>query len=426
MKKTIVVVECYSSSVNYIHDIRKLGYEPILLELYSPQIDMTKIRAINDKAYAFIEEPIPQILQAEKTYEKTLKMISKLSPVLILAGADTGLELSLKLSSDLKLKSNPLSIFLNLRDKFMMQEILKNSGLRYIKSCIIRSVEEAVNLYRNEFGKKVVIKPTQSAASKNVFVCGSEAEVKNAFCINEQFIKQRNKKEEKIIMQEYIDGQEYAVDTISCESTHAALFGMKYKKRICKGFGKIYDTDFYFSPDDIAMKELVDYCFKVLSCLGIQYGCVHSEFIIDEKGPVLIEVNARPAGAFQKYTFQDKVMENHETAVSLESYFMDKKHFFERYPERMHLKQPAVVKQICLEKDIYVKKVKIKERLSSLKSFEYVLDKGDNCIYSKTVDLDTNGGMIYLTAPKYEIIERDLQEILALEKEGLDEFYDRY
>ena len=240
MKKTIVVVECYSSSVNYIHDIRKQGYEPILLELYAPQKDMAKIRAINDKAYAFIEEPIPQILQAEKTYEKTLKMISKLPPVLILPGADTGLELSLKLSSDLKLKSNPFSIFWNLRDKFIMQEILKNAGLRYVKSCIIRSEEEAVDLYRKEFRNKVVIKPTQSAASKNVFVCSSETEVKNAFRINEQFIKQRNKKEEKIIMQEYIDGQEYAVDTISCEGRHAALFGMKYKKRICKGYGKIY------------------------------------------------------------------------------------------------------------------------------------------------------------------------------------------
>jgi len=425
MKKTIAVVECYSSAVNYIHDIRRLGYEPILLELCAPGKNTAEIRAVNDKAYAFIEEPLPHILQAEKTYEKTLKMISKLSPALILPGADTGLELSLKLSSDLKLKSNPLSIFLNLRDKYKMQETLKNAGLRYIKSCIIRSVDEAAAVYKKEFRKKAVIKPTQSAASKNVFVCESEAEVKNAYLINEQFVKRRNRKEENIIMQEYIDGQEYAVDTISCGGRHAALFGMKYKKRICKGYGKIYDTDFYFSPDDVSMKELINYCFKVLSCLGVQYGCVHSEFMTDEKGPVLIEVNARPAGAFQKYTFQDKVMENHETAVSLDSYFMDKKQFFERYPERMHLKQPAAVKQICLEKDIYVKKVKIKERLSSLESFEYALDKGDNCIYPKTVDLDTNGGMIYLTAPKYETIEKDLQEILALEKDGLDELYDR-
>ena len=29
--RPIIIVKCYSSAVNYIHDIRELGFEPVLL-----------------------------------------------------------------------------------------------------------------------------------------------------------------------------------------------------------------------------------------------------------------------------------------------------------------------------------------------------------------------------------------------------------
>ncbi|MBR4328951.1 MAG: hypothetical protein IKP71_03795 [Candidatus Riflebacteria bacterium] len=43
-------------------------------------------------------------------------------------------------------------------------------------------------------------------------------------------MKKRNNKAEKIIIQQYVDGEEYVVDTVSCDGKHVALFGMKYKK----------------------------------------------------------------------------------------------------------------------------------------------------------------------------------------------------
>ena len=423
-KATIVIVECYSSAVNYIHDIRERGYEPVLLELYAPEEERDSIRKINDKAYIFNGDPCPDIIIAGKNYEETLKTIKKLSPILILPGSDLGLELSLKLSYDLGLKSNPLSVFGNLRDKLVMQEILRSSGIRYIKSRAVCSEEEAVDFYRKEQGKKVVIKPSQCAGSVGVFICGSESEVIKAYSINDKFLKSRNRKNEKIIIQEYIDGEEYVIDTVSCEGEHTALFGMKYIKRMCEGFGKIYDTDIYLSTDDDTLNELVDYCFQVISALGVKYGPIHGEFMVDEKGPVLIEVNARPAGAFQKYTFQDKVMGNHETAAALDSYFMSQKQFSYLYPKRTHLKQYAVVKQICLDEPIFVEKVKITERLSSLKSFEYAVEHGENRVYPKTVDLDSNGGIIYLTSEDEKEVENDLNEIYKLERIGLNELFD--
>jgi len=425
-RNRIVIVECYSSAVNYIHDIRELGFEPVLLEQYQPEEEREKVREMNDAAYAFNGDLRPMVIMAKESYEETLEMVRRLMPVLILPGSDPGTELALRLSFDLKLKNNPPGIFWNIRDKGAMQETLKSAGLRFIRSYTICSEEDALRRYRAEEGRWVVIKPSQAAGSTGVYICGSEREVCEAYRVNSAFVRKRDRKGEKVILQEYISGDEYAVDTISCKGRHVALFGMKYIKRRCNGFGKIYDTDLYFSPDDPSMDELLEYCFQVLTCLGIQYGSVHSEIMIDDSGPVLIEVNPRPAGAFQRYSFQDKVMVNHETAVALDSYLMDPESFFGKYPVRMHLKQPAAVRQICIPEEIFVKRVKLKERLSRLRSFDYVIEHGENCIYPRTTDLDTNGGMIYLTADDPEIIDEDLGVIRRLEKEGLHELYDWY
>lgn len=422
--KRIMIVECFSSSINYIHDIRARGYEPILLECYTPETERAKVRAINDEAYAFNGDSYPTVLMAKEDYAQTLEMVKQFSPILILPGSDAGIELALRLSADLKLKSNPFSIFGQIRDKLRMQEALKAAGIRSVQSRAVQSESEALDFFCGNGKKKVVLKPSRAAASTHVFICSSEAEVRNAYRANAQFVQARKRTGEKIIIQEYIDGEEYVIDTVSCEGRHAALFGMKYIKRFCKGYGMIYDTDIYFSPDDETVQELVAYCFRVIDCLGIIYGPVHGEFMMDAQGPVLIEVNCRPAGAFQKYTFQDKVMQNHETAVSLDSYLMDKEQFGAAYPERMHLKQPAIVKQLCLEEPIFVKRAKLTERLSKLESFDYAIEKGENCLYPKTTDLDSNGGIIYLTAPDVAIIEQDLKTILALERDGLDELFD--
>ena len=420
----IIIVECYSSAVNYIHDIRKLGFEPILLELYVSGSERSKIREINDRVYTYNGDELPTVIMASESYNETIAVVRELSPVLILAGCDIGLELAMRLSADLGLKGNPAENYEILRDKKSMQDALQRADLRFIRTATISSEKDALDFYHSTSNRKVVIKLSRSAGSYCVFVCSSENEVINAFHKTISCLGPRKREGEKVVIQEYIEGEEYVVDTISCAGRHAALFGMKYEKRFCKGFGMIYDTDLYISPDAPEMDKTTEYVFTVLDCLGVQYGPVHTEVKIDNNGPVLIEVNCRPAGVMQKYSFQDKVMQNHETAAALDSYFMDREEFEAKYPHRMHLKQPAAVKQICLEKDIYVKKVRLNECLSTLKSFEYVIDNGENCIYHKTVDLDSHGGMIYLTAPDEETIKHDLEYIFELEKNGLDRLYD--
>ena len=44
-------------------------------------------------------------------------------------------------------------------------------------------------------------------------------------------------------------------------------------------------------------QELIDFNKLVLKAVGIEYGASHMEIILSKKGPVLIEVAARPHGS---------------------------------------------------------------------------------------------------------------------------------
>ena len=64
-------------------------------------------------------------------------------------------------------------------------------------------------------GGWVVVKPARGAASGDVYVCRGEEEVKTAFEKIKGSPKYGGGVNEEVLVQEYLEGQEYAVDTVS-------------------------------------------------------------------------------------------------------------------------------------------------------------------------------------------------------------------
>lgn len=155
----------------------------------------------------------------------------------------------------------------------------------------------------------------------------------------------------------------------------------------------------------------------MLTALHIQYGPVHTEVIQSADGPVLVEVNCRPGGGPQRYAFQDRIMQEHETMAALHSYLLEPEEFSRRYPEKMHLKQAAALKDLFLRQELYVEKVTIPEACAHLPTFAYALGHGENRMYLKTTDLSSAGGTIFLTGPDEAQLRKDLEYIDRLERE---------
>ena len=416
--RPIIIVNCYSSAVNYIHDIRTLGYEPLVLEPYIADKTLrAEIREDYDREYRLNGDARPRVITEKASYGETLEMIRALDPLLILPGCDNGIYLSLRLSNDLGLRSNAFADYAGMRNKYQMQMALRDAGLNFMPTEILHTEAEAASFFHNQDGSAVVLKISEGSATAGVRICDTEAELISAYRELEALRRNRGRDGEVLIGQRYAEGPEYAIDTVSCAGRHAALYGWKYRKHRLPGYATVYDRTVYFSPDASAYAELVDYVFRVLTALHIQYGPVHTEVIQTSDGPVLVEVNCRPGGGAQQYDFQDKVMQEHETMAALHSYLLEPEEFARRYPEKMHLRQPAAMKDLFLRREKFVEKVTISEACAKLPTFTYALHHGEHRLYPRTTDLSSAGGTVYLTGPDETQLEKDLNYIDALERE---------
>jgi len=144
---------------------------------------------------------------------------------------------------------------------------------------------------------KAVVKPVEGAGSDGVFICDSPDEVRRAYTSLEGTKNVLGLTNYSVLLQEYLKGDEYVVDTVSRSGVHKCVAIWKYDKRLFNGSPVVY-FGMRLMPADAEPQLLatVEYIFGVLDALGIRNGAIHSEVKIEDRGPVLIEANCRLHG----------------------------------------------------------------------------------------------------------------------------------
>ena len=242
--RNIIIVQCMSTGKNYVQDIIDRNYNPIILEMKAFG-DSEEALAYHEEVkaeYDLIENEFDLIYEKD-TYEETLEMVREYNPLLIVAGTEDGVILATRLANDLDLLCNPIENIDALTLKDEMQNKLAENGIRSIKGKVVRSVEEAIEYYDEEGFHGVVVKPVYSAASVGVRLCSNRQEmieaVKEVFNLTGVYGNDLN----ELVIQERINGQEYVVNTVSCDGVHRVTMIWKYNKIKTAEGGNVYDYD---------------------------------------------------------------------------------------------------------------------------------------------------------------------------------------
>ncbi len=416
--RNIIVVQCSSTGTNYIQDITDRNCNPVILEMNTLSDSEEAEEYLNEvrNAYNWITADYDLIYEKD-TYEETLEMVKKLDPLLVVPGTEDGVILATKLANDLNLLCNPIENLDAFTLKNEMQNRLAENGIRSIKGCVVRSLAEAIEYYDSENLSEVVVKPVYGAASVGVRLCSGRQDmidsVEEIFNMKSVFGEDLT----ELVIQERINGQEYVVDTVSCNGVHRVTLIWKYNKIKTSEGGNIYDYDETIMELGIGEAELVEYAYDVADALGIKYGPVHGEYMVDEKGPVLIEVNCRPHGGNLDAKFLDRISGQHETDSSLDSYLNPDKFHQERLkPYKLYAY--GVLKSIIVPKDITVKSSPLKNIGQNLKSHHKTLigQIDGSQFFLKTQDIETSPGDIYLVHEDKEQVKNDLEFLRNLEK----------
>jgi biotin carboxylase len=418
MKNKIIIAEAMSSAFNYLDDIRKKGYEPVILETYFPDgYAKSLLEEERREKYSRIQYPVT-IIKEDPDYAVTLEKIKELDPLLVMPGCEDGVVIGTHLADDLGMPCTPFSNIDKMTKKSAMHQALKEAGLRYIRGEEVATEEECLSFLERTGTEDVVLKHAHGCASVGLHLVHGKEELLEAFRTetaagNNMF----GEDETRLLLQERIFGDEYVVNTISRNGVPALLSVFRYYKTWLPSGACIYRGLESVSEFDEREKELVEYALQTVRAVGIVDGPVHGEYMIDGNGPVLIEVNCRVMGGSMPAGFLDKVYGYHDTEVILDC-MLDPAFHGEFLKRPYHTLRRGYTKDFYSDRDRPINASGIVPILLSMKSFYsgWVSSAARSSILQETKDLKTETGCIYMVHDDSEVTKKEFWDLMEIEE----------
>ena len=417
--RNIIVAEALSTGYNFIEDIVCRGYRAVVLECKA-----TGIMAVDrEETYKKIKYPF-EIIRECDTYEETVELVKSYNPVIIIPGTESGVIMANRLSESLGLPGNPTSILDSMTRKDAMHEALKRGGVRYIRGRVVSNVEEAEQFLSENHLERGVVKPLQGAGSQGLALCDSREEVLEHVRTSLRSSDFYGNAMHEVLVQERIVGSEYIVNTAVSAGKPRLTSMLVYDKIRTSEGGYIYRFIESISELSAGQTEIVEYAFETVKAIGIQYGMVHGEYMVDEKGPVLIEVNCRPMGCSQPAEYMDLIYGQHETDSILDAYLQPEK-FAEEAKRPYRLRRKGAMKLMVIPRNIESESLSLWKIAENLRStYKIALaPMNETRIFNKTVDLETAGGLIYLVHDDENVVMDDLRLLCELEQKYFSLLY---
>ncbi|ELR66238.1 hypothetical protein C942_04900 [Photobacterium marinum] len=405
--KYVVIVDPFSTSNVLAKELKGRGYKSIAL------ISKNKIPDVFSGSYE--REDFILELRFNDNFEEIIGILKSLNIKAVISCLETSVVLADKVAYELNLKgNNPNSSNLR-RDKYKMGEALRHAGLRAVKQQLATSKEEVYDWLEEHKKFPVVVKPVKSAGSDSVVICHNLAEVDLA-C--NDILGSTNKLEEsntEVLIQEFLAGNEYVVDTVTLDGYTVTTNVFVYEKTLANGADFVYRAIRALDRDSRIAKQLIKYNDEVLKAVGVEHGAGHSEIIIENDEPCLVEVGARLHGG-NIPTVVQKCAPWSQIELLLDSH-LDTAEFYRKMDSGLNMEKNILIHFYISNKEGTVKKINERANISSLSSFIdaiWYVDVGKHI--NKTIDLYTCPLKVILANEDEDKLLEDRDTLISMEK----------
>lgn len=403
-----VIVDPYSSGAFYAPAFREAGIEPVAVLSGPGPLDVY--------ASAYRPRDFGEIIRFEGDPAPIVARLRALDPVCILSGCESGVELTDLLAPQVDTElSNVPELAAARRHKGAMAQAAKAAGLATIRQICTDDPEEVAAWIEScdLAGHDLVVKPPKSASTDGVVRVVGGGDWQTPFTAALGATNRVGLINDEVIVQEYLCGTEFVVDTVSVGGRHSITDLCRYTKVDNGPHMAVYDRMEWLPYDEEVYGDLFTYAKAVLDAVGIRTGAAHIEIMLTDDGPRLIEVGARPHGGGQPLFC--RVATGDSQVDRLVRYFAG-----QGAPEAAYTLQRHVMVVFLISRASgVVRNAEVYEQFSELASCEYVsvhVANGDRVAMTKDLFATLALGFVVLAHERADQVQADYERIRAIEE----------
>jgi len=356
--------------------------------------------------------------------EALLEKVGQYRPDGILTGADgEGPMLADFLTENIGLLTNGTRQSLARRQKVAMQNGLADGKLRFIEGVLTGNLKEAV-AFASRVGYPIYLKPNDGGGGQFNFIVESEGELEAKF---NTIIEAENdttfRKFGLALVEEYVDGTEYAVQGVVREGVLKLSSVIEYLKVPIEGFATTYQAEWTIRPDSLEAQMLMEYVKHANPALGMKNGAFHWEIKISKRkgGAVGIELNPRPIGSGWGELLAECVGYD-DVDLAIEAAFFEPE--FRKRPDVYELKKDGFRFALLTPRSGLRLQQKMLEIVSQMPGYvraRYFQDPKQTL--PKTVNLDTTALFFEFMFDNRKTQDETLEKLLGWQKQEQELFF---